>query len=445
MFRKLISLMLVLTVLSVLTFAVGEETSTLSVAKPMGTEEGIQAFQALYPQVTIKKVDGISKDDIFTFVLTQSSDIDIFGSNTYDQPTYRELISRGFYSPIKSQKLKEFASNCYPGVKDVLFVDDQLVGIPVMCLHAYQLGVEKSMWHELGLKDEDLPQTWVELIEFIQNDWPTYAQEHPDWCAMDSSNYWLLFYEMLDDYSVYRRQTSPDPGYDTEEFRSTMEAYLSIDPNSLPESGEKTALFTTELQISPETPDIYSKNQYEYIPVSFYENSQPKALVVLGLMVISPYTENEELCEAYLECMVDEMDPVQRASLQMNCSEPVATVGWDAFFEEYTQTVENYQKQIESVADFAEKQDLQNELNSYIEWSSDLLNNHWMISEESLQSYQQSINDQIIMWDDALNDREIQLFEELCENVFDRSAPVDVIVSRLNRLYYYKTLEDDNG
>ena len=46
------------------------------------------------------------------------------------------------------------------------------------------------------------------------------------------------------------------------------------------------------------------------------------------------------------------------------------------------------------------------------------------------------------MWDDALNAREVELFEELCSNVYERTIPVDVIVTQLNRLYYFRALED---
>ena len=46
------------------------------------------------------------------------------------------------------------------------------------------------------------------------------------------------------------------------------------------------------------------------------------------------------------------------------------------------------------------------------------------------------------MWDDALNEREVQLFQELCNRVYERTIPIDTIVSQLNRLYYFKALED---
>ena len=46
------------------------------------------------------------------------------------------------------------------------------------------------------------------------------------------------------------------------------------------------------------------------------------------------------------------------------------------------------------------------------------------------------------MWDDALKAREVELFQELCNNVYERTIPVDAIVTQLNRLYYFRTLED---
>lgn len=120
------------------------QSCTLSVYMLMGNESENEAFRKLYPQVEIQSVEHLTKEDIFTLVLTQSSDVDLFGSNTYNQPSYRELISREFYMPIESTKLISFAEGRYPGVREALFVDDQLAGIPVWCLQAYQFGVEKK-------------------------------------------------------------------------------------------------------------------------------------------------------------------------------------------------------------------------------------------------------------------------------------------------------------
>lgn len=419
------------------------QSCTLSVYMPMGNEEGNTAFQKMHPQVEMKTVGHLTKDDIFTLVLTQSSDVDLFGSNTYNLPSYRELISREFYMPIESEKLKSFANGCYPGVRDVLFVDDQLVGVPVWCLQAYQFGIEKSMWQELEMDETMIPKTWIELFDFIQNQWPALSADHPDWCAIRANDYWLLFYEMLDSYSVYRQQLPVDPGYDTEVFRDTMSAYLSIQPeDQTDDDSDKKALFSAELQISPVALDIYSDTRYDYAAIGYTEDGDAKAYITLGLMVINPYSENRELCEAYLECLVDNMDPIHRATLQSGDFTPVLTEWWDEFSAEYQATTENYHTRIDSTDDDATRKALQLELDAYIEDCSDLLKNQWLISPESIENYRRTVKDQVVMWDDALNEREVQLFLDMCDRVHERTIPVDAIVSQMNRIYYFKALED---
>lgn len=446
--RTMMSIILLILSFGIAMYSVAEEmqegqSCSLSVYMPMGNESGNAAFRKTYPQVEIKSVEHLTKEDIFTLVLTQSSDVDLFGSNTYNQPSYRELITRNFYMPIESVKLKGFAESCYPGVREVLFVEDQLVGIPVWCLQAYQFGVEKSMWQELGMEDEMLPKTWIELFDFIQNQWPALSVDHPDWCAIHAEDYWLLFYELLDDYSVYRRQLSVDPGYDTDVFRDTLSAYLSIHPEEqMIDDDEKKALFSAELQISPVAPDLYSETHYDYAAIAFTDDVNAEAFITLGLMVINPYSENRELCEAYLECLVDNMDPVDRAILQSDYSTPVLTDGWEEFSAEYKATIEKYSTQIAQTNDAATKQALQLEMDTYAEQCSDVLSNQWLISRESLEKYRQTVKDQVVMWDDALNDREVELFQELCNHVYDRAIPVEAIVNQLNRLYYFRALED---
>lgn len=293
------------------------------------------------------------------------------------------------------------------------------------------------------MNEEMLPKTWVELYDFIQNQWPTLSVDHPDWCAIHAEDYWLLFYELLDNYSVYRRQLSADPGYDTDIFRDTMSAYLSIRPEEqMTEDADKKALFSAELQISPAAPDLYSETHYDYAAIGYTEDTSAEAFVTLGLMVINPNSQNRELCEAYLECLVDNMDPVDRAILQSNDSTPVLTEGWDEFSAEYQATIEDYRTRIASTDDAAAKETLQLELDTYVEQSADMLNNQWLISPESIEKYRHTVQDQVIMWDDALNEREVQLFQELCNRVYERTIPIDTIVSQLNRLYYFKALED---
>ena len=439
--RFIIFLLALFVVLIPVTFAEALP-QTLTVYCPMGEEAGNAAFAERCPEVSLQFEGSLSKEDIFTLVLTQSSEIDLFGSNSFNLPVYRELISREFYAPIESPTLRSFAEDCYPGVRDVLFVGDQLVGVPVWCLQAYQVGVEKSMWRELGLSEESLPRTYLELIDFIQNQWPALADAHPDWCAMRSDNYWLLFHELLSDYSVYRRRAAEDPGYDTEVFRNVLTAYLSVPAELSEDDANKTPIFSAQLQLSTAAPDIFSTQHYEFLPIGFTDESEPTALVTLGLMVINPYSQNRELCETYLECLVENMDPIQRTTLQRNCTEPVLWPGWEEFYAEYSQTLEDYQAKIAAAKDASAQSDLQAELDAYIDDNVYLLSNQWTVSPESLEEYHQVVQDQVVMWDDALNAREVELFQELCNNVYERTIPVDAIVTQLNRLYYFRTLED---
>ena len=42
-----------------------------------------------------------------------------------------------------------------------------------------------------------------------------------------------------------------------------------------------------------------------------------------------------------------------------------------------------------------------------------------------------------------MNERDLELFDELCANITTRSVPVDVIISQLDRLYFYRTVEGE--
>lgn len=418
------------------------ESYTLNIYLSQGSSEGHAAFQQLYPNVTIEHEDYLTKDEIYTMVLTRSSQVDMFGSNSASLPTYPDLIRGGFYAPIKSEKLLAYADNCYPGVRDAIFINDKLVGIPVKCMPSRQVGVEKSMWYKLGLNDDALPTTWLELIDFIINEWPNYADAYPDWCAMHSDDYNLLFYEFLSSYNVYRQRSTIDPSYDTQVFRDTMNAYLSIDPKVFEgENDEKQALFSAYEQVTPQIPSIYSKTHYTVLPVGVDSNNAA-VMVTLLLIVINPYSKNRELCESYLECLVDNLEAEQLPILQKDYSTPVKWPGWANFAERYEKTIDEYKERINAADDDAEKATIQLELETYIAQGATRYNNPWFISEESLREFRTQVSDLHIYWDEMLNDREWQMYLELCENIHRRTIPIDMIVDRLNRLYYFRTLED---
>ena len=105
-------------------------------------------------------------------------------------------------------------------------------------------------------------------------------------------------------------------------------------------------------------------------------------------------------------------------------------------------SVRFFQAKIAAAKDASAQSDLQAELDAYIDDNVYLLSNQWTVSPESLEEYHQVVQDQVVMWDDALNAREVELFQELCNNVYERTIPVDAIVTQLNRLYYFRTLED---
>lgn len=418
--------------------------TTLTIHMSQANIEGTNVFLQRYPQVTIKSVEGLSKEDIFSFVLTQSSEVDLFGSNTNNLPSYPALIARGFYSPIQSPKLQAFVENCYPGIKETLYVDGELAGVPVWCLQCRQLGVERNMWQELGLEDSILPVSYMDLFDFIKNRWPEMAFNHPDWCAMTSDDYWLLFFEMLNSYNAWRANQLQDPGFDTPLFRETLEAWLSIDPDTLCEDSEaQTALFTASLLNDACIPDLYSQTHYEFIPIGISGEPEQVMYVVLGIMVINPYTTQRELCEAYLECLIDTMSPDDKSLIQENYNTPVHFEGWEDLLAEYEAVVDSYNRRISAEADTNTRHALELEREAYIHDNEIWVSHPWRISTESLARFHSEVDDLTIVWDEAMNERDLELFDELCANITTRSVPVDVIISQLDRLYFYRTVEGE--
>lgn len=115
----------------------------------------------------------MDQGEAVTELLTKDASVDVYVLSSADDQTFRTLRDRGYLREIESEALQSFVSGLYPQLQREVTVDGKICGVPVsMFVQDAGMSVNLAAWEKLGLKREELPGSWRELMRFILERWP---------------------------------------------------------------------------------------------------------------------------------------------------------------------------------------------------------------------------------------------------------------------------------
>lgn len=158
-------------------------------------------------------------------------------SSTNVENGFDNLLEKGYCADLSSsQKLMDYVNSLYPALRDEVMKDGKLYAIPVT-LYGSTLSYMPSNLEEIGLTEEDMPTTFVELCEFItrwNNEWiddENKTNVMPFCTTM--SNRSVVFDLMLKAYLDYYDAKGEPLTFDTPEFNAMLTALDSMDASNL--------------------------------------------------------------------------------------------------------------------------------------------------------------------------------------------------------------------
>lgn len=360
---------------------------------------------------------------------------------------FDNLLEKGYCADLSSsQKLMDYVNSLYPALRDEVMKDGKLYAIPVT-LYGSTLSYMPSKLEEIGLTEEDMPTTFVELCEFItrwNNEWiddESKTNVMPFCTTM--SNRSVVFDLMLKAYLDYYDAKGEPLTFDTPEFNAMLTALDNMDASNLDMPANMSD------QEYDEYYQLYSgvfvdrgllstaEGEYASVPLklSIGEGKDFTVGTTMEVLFVNPRCANLPEAIKLLECYVDTLDESYKILMCPDCNDPVENQYYQETLKNFQDSLAELQEQLKT-ADDAEKRDLEDTIKYY----EDSLNNkesfRWDYSAQTIAQYRE-IGDHVFarhanVLYSAGNDTSTQL-RSLHERYVQKQITRDQYIKELNQ------------
>ena len=344
--------------------------------------------------------DWTEAQNLLENMMNRDDSVDVYvlpsTSNIYDA-----LYRRGYLMELDgSEKLSALAEEMYPDLREALSTDGRLVALPVN-FYGWSLGVNEGPLEALGYTMEDVPDNWLDLLDFIAGLEQPLA-EHPNvhlfyagYTAREAHN--DLFNSLFEDYQRYANTVNPDAGYNTPLLRALLTKLEEIDFVALgcPEDsdeGDETAVQVDVVDYSEDTVvfstgigSAFGSFYSSYTPLLLGLDAETPMPLVLraDLVFINPYTKNPEMALAYVEEVADSLTLSTRYTMIPTLDEPVRGAQNEENVADARQWVDDAQKALDE-AEEADRQMLEENLRSAQDNLDYWENYGWEVSQREI-------------------------------------------------------------
>ena len=392
--------------------------------------------------------------DLGQAMVSGDTTIDVIRTNV--ENGFDNLLEKGYCADLSSsQKLMDYVNSLYPALRDEVMKDGKLYAIPVS-VYGSTLSYMPSKLEEIGLTEEDMPTTFVELCEFItrwNNEWiddENKTNVMPFCTTM--SNRSVVFDLMLKAYLDYYDAKGEPLTFDTPEFNAMLTALDSMDASNLDMPANMSD------QEYDEYYQLYSgvfvdrgllstaEGEYATVPLklSIGEGKDFTVGTTMEVLFVNPRCANLPEAIKLLECYVDTLDESYKILMCPDCNDPVENQYYQDTLKNFQDSLAELQEQLKT-ADDAEKRDLEDTIKYY----EDSLNNkesfRWDYSAQTIAQYRE-IGDHVFarhanVLYSAGNDTSTQL-RSLHERYVQKQITRDQYIKELNQKARMSVLEN---
>lgn len=383
--------------------------------------------------------------DLGQAMVSGDTTIDVIRTNV--ENGFDNLLEKGYCADLSSsQKLMDYVNSLYPALRDEVMKDGKLYAIPVS-IYGSTLSYMPSKLEEIGLTEEDMPTTFVELCEFItrwNNEWiddENKTNVMPFCTTM--SNRSVVFDLMLKAYLDYYDAKGEPLTFDTPEFNAMLTALDSMDASNLDMPANMSD------QEYDEYYQLYSgvfvdrgllstaEGEYASVPLklSIGEGKDFTVGTTMEVLFVNPRCANLPEAIKLLECYVDTLDESYKILMCPDCNDPVENQYYQDTLKNFQDSLAELQEQLKT-ADDAEKR----ELEDIIKYYEDSLNNkesfRWDYPAQTIAQYRE-IGDHVFarhanVLYSAGNDTSTQL-RSLHERYVQKQITRDQYIKELNQ------------
>jgi len=345
--------------------------------------------------------DWAESQNLLEKMMNHDDSVDIYvlssNSNIFDA-----LYRRGYLMELDgSEKLAALCEGMYPDLREAISANGHMVALP-LSFYSWSLGVNEAPLEALGYAMADVPDNWMDLLDFIAGlrqpleENPGIHLFYAGYTAREARN--DLFNCLFEDYERYVNAVEPNLGYNTPLLRDLITKLEQIDFVALGcaedngdvegEAGERveyldyseeTVLFSSGVGCA------FGSFFSSYTPLLLgLDANTPMPLVLRAdLAFINPYTKNPDVALAFMEEAADNLSLAARYSMDPTLNEPVRGANNEQNVAEARQWVDDAQRQLDE-ADEADRQMLEESLRSAQENLEYWENYGWDVSQREI-------------------------------------------------------------
>lgn len=280
---------------------------------------------------------------------------------TSDTNTLTNLLNKGYGVGLSDDKaVQAFTASLIPAVAETVTYDGQIVAVPTDITFPYVFSVNRTLWADCGLTDDDIPATMTELFDFIDQWQDRYADQYPDVTPFypfgvggnsdDENNpYFGLVMEMYRDSII---QTTGTLTYDTPVFRDLL---ARIAPYAEPENKaadfihevpqmQKTLIYCTAVKMG----GMFLRTAHEVIaPLAVIAGSEPFQPFYVQCAFVNPYSPQTDDAKKLLSYYVLHPNEEVRCELILNAS-PAENASFEADYQSWVEMLKTAQTMLTS-------------------------------------------------------------------------------------------------
>ena len=340
--------------------------------------------------------------DALEAMMTQSADTDVYIRDLRYNGSYESLLNRGYMLPLDgSEALTALYERVYPGVQPFIGNGGAPVALPVY-VSGSCMGVDTVLLEKLGLTLDDVPDSWPEFLDFMQEALLPRLEllgenERFTYDDMTANGFrFFLFQQILNDWVQANRAAGKVADYEDPRLVDTLEKLDAMDFTAfgMEEGNDEDGYgygwggdVRYLVQFDREFTFQSMEMEGEIIAMGFGDDLPGVYALDMCCAFVNPYSAHREAAVAYLEALADALPAEVLYALCPDMNEPVRRDNWEQSLARMEEQVAELQKNLEE-AEPAEKQEIEVEL-SYItrDYEDYREKGSWLIPADRLARY----------------------------------------------------------
>lgn len=322
--------------------------------------EAHRAFVSEHPEISVMASNSFYQNlEAFTSAMVSGENaVDVLRLSSSFTPL-RRLMEKGYCMDLSGfPELAAAVDSMYPQLAEFLKVDGKLYGVPIG-MNGSIVSYRTDAWKTLGLTEEDVPKTWMDLLDFVQNWMADYGEDHPEYMLLEGgTSKQMLMEQLMTAYVNTYAAKGQDLTFDTPVFRQLMEKLEQIDfsafENDMKETdGEefwnRTPIFMISGDFSYVSGLALQNESNRMTPLRLSDEEELILPVNLDVLIVNPRTTRTEQAVSYLSAYLAHADARStNITLYPDHNESVKNPNYEQNIQELEKEYQRIQDQLKS-------------------------------------------------------------------------------------------------